>query len=836
MLGTLGMFAFVLAAEAEPSADASLEFASEFLVTGGGQSVDLSRFEAGSMVPPGVHEVDVFVNQNRIGRAQVRFESRPEMADAEPVFDRDLLERIGVAVAKLSPEVVATLAAGQALPIDQAMDGATARFDFGELRLEMSVPQAAMNRNARGYVAPEHWDDGVAAAFVGYDASVYRNGGRTDEASRTQAYLGLSTGATLGDWRFRHQGAYQADSRTGGGYQGTATFAQRDLTTWKSRLTVGDAFTSGELFDSTGFRGLRIHSDDRMLPDSLRGYAPTVRGVANTNARVTIHQDGRLIHETVVAPGAFVIDDLYPTGHGGDLKVTVQEANGRTREFTVPYAAAPLSLRPGMNRFSVAAGQLRDARLRDDPLFAEATWQRGLNNLATGYGGLAVAPGYHSLLFGGVLNTSAGAIGLDVTQARTRLPGGDEYNGTSMRASYSKMISETGTNFSLAAYRYSTEGYFGLNEAMVMRERAGIEASLRPRNRAQLTFDQDLGEHRGQLYVTGSAMDYWGRGGSDLTYAAGYSNAIGRAGFNFLVTRQRAGAGAMDTTYHASLSIPLGSQRPAALSTGISHSPNGDDSVQTTLSGSLDDENALSYGLALNQTKDGHGRSQTSGSANAAYRGASAVYSTSIGMGPGFTQTAAGVRGAVVMHPGGVTLSQPISETFGVVEAKSATGVRVTNAAGVRVNARGYAIVPYMSPYVMNTVELDPKGLSTDVELQTTSQQVAPRAGAVPILRYATVTGRTLLIRGSREHGEPLPFGASVYDEEGKEIGIVGQASRLVARGLRDSGRLTVQWGVNANDTCIIDYALAERAMREKAEAYEQVVAPCVPRQPANPT
>ena len=40
-----------------------------------------------------------------------------------------------------------------------------------------------------------------------------------------------------------------------------------------------------------------------MLPDSLSGYAPTIRGVAQTNARVTVRQNGYIIYSTYVPPG-----------------------------------------------------------------------------------------------------------------------------------------------------------------------------------------------------------------------------------------------------------------------------------------------------------------------------------------------------------------------------------------------------------------------------------------------------------------------------------------------------------------------------------------------------
>ena len=58
-----------------------------------------------------------------------------------------------------------------------------------------------------------------------------------------------------------------------------------------------------------------------------------MRGIAETNARIEVRQNQQLIYSSTVSPGSFVIDDLYPTGYGGDLEVSVIEADGRRREF-----------------------------------------------------------------------------------------------------------------------------------------------------------------------------------------------------------------------------------------------------------------------------------------------------------------------------------------------------------------------------------------------------------------------------------------------------------------------------------------------------------------------
>ncbi|WP_454724660.1 MULTISPECIES: fimbria/pilus outer membrane usher protein [Cupriavidus] len=810
---------------------AQVEFDSGFLVQGNARRVDLSRFERGNVVLPGVYSLDVYVNGNRVSRADVPFKAQGgEDRDAQACFDGKLLQAAGVDFRKLAPELAARLAqADTCLPITEIVPEAVASFDFGDQRLDISLPQASLNRSARGYVSPALLDAGVTTGMLGYNLNVYSFKSR-GAAMQTQGYLGLNTGFNTGNWRFRHNGSYSWDADGRSVYQNIATYAERDLPKLASQLTIGEAYTSGELFDSTAFRGVRVATDDRMLPDSLRGYAPTVRGVANSNARVTIRQNGMTIYETTVAPGAFEIDDLYATGYGGDLNVTVTEADGSTRSFSVPYAAVPLSLRPGVNRFSVVAGTVRDPSNSRNPLFAQATWQRGINNLLTGYGGLTLAQGYGSAMLGGAFNTPFGAVGADVTQALTSLPGVGRFSGTSTRISYAKSVPKTGTDVSVAAYRYSTGGYFGLNEAMQARAQAEngqtIDTVWRQRNRASVTLGQQLGERGGRLNLTASTANYWNRNGSDINYSVGYSNVYKNIAYGVSAMRQRGVDGRMSTMYYANVTIPLGKQNPLTVTGNVSYNSNGSTQAQTTVSGSVGSDNRFSYGLSANHSS-GAGRTSTDGGANVLYRSPYADLSGSVGIGADHQQASLGVRGAAVIHRGGVTLSQPLSDTFAIVEAPAAAGARVANAPGVRVDSRGYAVVPYLTPYSMNTVELDPKGLSTDVELRVTSQQVAPRAGAVPMLRFETISGRSALIQARRDGNAALPFGASVRDEQDKEVGVVGQAGKIFARGLQDKGVLKVSWGDDEASACRIEYALPERSKAEKNQSYQQIQAGC---------
>ncbi len=210
-----------------------------------------------------------------------------------------------------------------------------------------------------------------------------------------------------------------------------------------------------------------------------------------------------------------------------------------------------------------------------------------------------------------------------------------------------------------------------------------------------------------------------------------------------------------------------------------------------------------------------------------AYRAPYAQMTASASAGSGSSQVSAGVSGSVVAHPGGVTFSQTVGDTFGIVEAQGAAGASVSSAPGVKVNSHGYAVVPYLTPYGMNTVDIDPKGTSTDVEFESTSEQAVPRLGSVVMLKYKTVSGRAALIRAPQLGDKALPFGVDVVDGNGKTVGVVAQDSRIFARGLEDKGSLFVKWGEAGSEQCRIDYVLPKPTGKAGA-AYMSVEGHCV--------
>lgn len=847
----------------EPSFDRSM------LSGAGRDTADLARYEHANVVLPGTYNTDIYVNGNWSRRSDVRFIAAPGQGSAMPCIDATLFEQLGLHPARPPADRTTPDDAAACIDLPSVLPGASVRFNQSDLRLDIGVPQAWLGRPARGYVSPEHWDAGVPAALLNYNFNTYHNA--SPGSSQTSTYLGLNAGLNLGPWHLRQNASLNLQSGTGGSHrhwQNIASYVQRDLPGLRAQLTLGDSFTSGELFDSVGVRGVQLTTDDRMLPESQRGYAPTIRGVAASNAKISVSQNGIVIYQTTVAPGPFVISDLFPTGYGGDLTVNVTEADGRVRTFSVPYASVAQLLRPGVTRFALAAGQVRGPGLTHAPRLAQGTLQHGFSNLLTGYTGAVGVDGYMAALLGSALNTRYGALALDVTAARTRIPGLSTQEGESIRLSYSKILPYTDTALTVAAYRYSTSGYLGLDDALQARDyaarglpvfatgpAAGVRGPAvaipgvlddaaqqalgdgdprasggldRQRNRFDLSLSQQLGKRGGALYANVSSRDYWNRRGIDTQFQFGYTNTFRWASYSISATRMRDAAGRNGNQYYASISIPLGNGLHAPNFSGsVTRDTRGSTLDQATLNGSAGIDNQFNYGITASHDNTGTGNAA---SINGGYRGSYAQLSASYGRGHGYTQSSLGAMGVVVAHAGGILFGQASGDTMAIIAAPDAAGARVANAAGVRINHAGYALVPYLDPYRNNTIELDPQGLSLNVQLDSTSARVAPYAGAVVEVKFKTSSARSLILRVRLENGDAVPFGAEVVDAQQRRLGVVGQGGRALLRGVRDAGQLTLRWqDAEGAHSCAFDYRLGAQGQGQAFGAYAQTNAICRP-------
>ncbi|MFM7947679.1 fimbria/pilus outer membrane usher protein [Hafnia paralvei] len=816
----------------------------ESLFLGGDFGKGLKRFNADNNTPAGKYSVDIYLNGRFIQRDSVDFVNNSAQKESEPCLSREFYVQSGVNESALPQGD--ELAKSQCKSPETLLKGASWSFDQPRLRLDLYIPQALLTRSPRDAVPVESWDAGESLMFLNYSTNYYQSRYRSGSGGTSQyGFLGLKSGINLGLWQLRQQSSAtysQSPSRSRYQWQSLQTYMQRPIAALDSNLMIGQSYSGGSLFGSMAYNGVKLETDQRMWPQSRRGYAPEIRGTAQTNARVVVSQNGRTIYETNVPQGPFVIDDLSSTHYEGDLKVEIIEADGRSSTFTVPFSAVPDSMRPGVSRYNAVVGRARDYGDTQN-LFGDFTYERGISNSFTGNLGLRIADDYQAILAGGVWSHWLGAFGLNTTWSHAQIDDNQSQSGWRVQASYSRTFDYTGTNVALAGYRYSTEGYRELSD--VLGERASKKHgsnnvfksdTLNQRNQFTAMINQSLGDY-GSLYLSGSVMDYYDNQSRNTQLQVGYSNSWKNISYNLAISRQqsvyrnqidmdgseqgrsRSYLGNTENLITLTFSIPLSfGGGDNYISTSLSHADSSGNSGQTSVSGMLDDAGTLNYSVyaGYQQNRESQAGSTKNWGANLQKNSAFGTLNGSYSASSDYTQWGVGGRGAAVIHRGGITLGPYLSETFGLVEAKGAKGALVKNGQGARIDSNGYAIVPSLTPYRYNTISLDPKGINKHTELKSTQSRVIPYAGAAVKASFDTLSGYGVLIKAKINGTEALPMGASVLDDQNNVVGMSGQASLIYARVRERQGILTVKWGDSPQEMCRVSYVLPESSEQQE--------------------
>lgn len=745
----------------------------------------------------GTYRTDIYLNDKWLETRDVTFVIGEKGSTLLPIITEKDLTRMGV-----SAEHLATLkkrpASQPVAPLSSFIPGATTEFDSTKLRLDIHIPQIALQQTARDYIAPERWDTGLTNAFTNYSISGSNN--RSSVHQQSDLFLNLNNGFNLGAWRLRNTASYTKNTD---GWKALTTYLQRDITTLRSQLTLGDSFTSNSVFDSVPFRGIKLASNINMVPYSERGFAPVIRGVAKTNAQITIRQNNYIVYQTYVPPGPFELRDLSAVHTGSDMEVTILEADGNKSVFTESSSSLPIMEREGKFNYSTVFGRYRSNYSGySAPIFGQLSLAYGLPQGVTVYGGMLGSADYQASAAGVGLDIGRlGSLSVDSTLARARFIEGTEQQGLSHRLQYAKKIDTTGTSFTLASYRYSTRGFYTFDESIRVSSllagnyiNAVSQYRSNKRSRMQANISQNL-SNWGSLYFSGYQQDFWGMSGKERALSAGFSSTAYGINYSINFNQTKSPVYASDKQLSLAISIPLTSNVWAdySLNTGNRSAA----AHQVGLNG-LALDSKLSYNAQQNYAADGRNNSTTLSSS---YRGAYGTASVGYNHYADNQQLNYGLQGGVVVHPYGVTFSQPLNETMILIRAPGANHVDVEGAAGVTTDWRGYAIVPYATAYRKNRVGINMQHAPENVEIDHPVTEVIPTDGALVLADFKTRVGQRVLLT-LMHNGEFVPFGATATIGDGDNAGIVGFEGQVFLSGVAENNRVQVKWGQAVGQSC----------------------------------
>lgn len=779
--------------------------------------IDISQFSRGNPILPGNYRLDVFVNQQWRGVLDVQYiENSADKFQAKLCVKPSLIEKIDLKDA-IKQSVLTTANSQGCLNIHQYITDSKIQSNLSQLRLDIEVPQIFVEQRPEDFVNPNLWDSGVNTIFASYQLNHYQTKNDDNFTTEKNGFLGLNTGTNIGRWHFRHNGAFKwSNNSSQDTYQAFSTYLKTDLPSLRSQMTLGDFYSDSLLFDGVAMRGLQINSDDRMLPASIRNYAPVIRGIANSNANVSIYQNNNLIFNTTVPPGEFELKNIRNIYGSGDLQVVITEADGTKRSSTIAYNGNNQLLRPKHSRYHLSLGRVRydNTHLYDDKAL-QATWQYGINNHWTLNTGTILSENYQSFLLGSVLNTPIGSFGLNAISSKSDFIDKNQ-TGHRIRLQYNRFFEDTKTGIN--AYIQRQRKYYSLGEVASFNHLPTTKNATQKKDstRWQISANQNFGKKWGSLYAFYSRTHQQDEP-IVTQWQVGYNNHIKRLNYGFFASQNKSETdNRWDKQYMVSLSLPLDAEMKHQLHGHYSYDDNatGDSNnlSHISLTGSFNKLPNLSYGISANHNENAK---STTWSANTSYNASFANLNASYSDTSNSKQFSVGATGSMVAHQYGMLFANTLGDTFGIVHVPNGYGAKIASNDNLTLNTKGYVIAPNLSPYQMNDIHIDPKGLPFDIQLDNTSQQIAPRADSSVLINFKSRISRTALFDIKLSDGSYPAIGANIFDDNEQHIGFITQGGRALLQNLSDKGKLTIHWGQDKTQQCTMNYQLPKNSSGE---------------------
>ncbi|MBS9187863.1 fimbria/pilus outer membrane usher protein [Escherichia coli] len=812
----------------------AVDFNTDVLDAADRQNIDFSRFSQAGYIMPGQYQMEIMVNDQGISPSAfpVTFLEPPVSGQdgkkplPQACLTPEMVSRMGLTVA--SQEKVTYWNNGQCADLSQ-LPGVEIRPNPAEGMLYINMPQAWLEYSDASWLPPSRWDNGIPGLLFDYNINGTVSKPHKGKQTQSVGYNGTA-GVNFGAWRFRadYQGNLNHTTGSGQGTDSQFTWSRfymyRAIPRWRANLTLGENYINSEIFSSWRYIGASLESDDRMLPPKLRGYAPQVSGVADTNARVVISQQGRILYDSTVPAGPFTIQDLDSSVRGR-LDVEVIEQNGQKKTFQVNTAYVPYLTRPGQIRYKLISGRSRSyEHATEGPLFiaGEASW--GISNKWSLYGGGIVAGDYNALAVGiGRDLSQFGTLSADVTQSVARIPREETKQGKSWSLRYSKRFDDVDADIQFAGYRFSERNYMTMQQYLDARYRHDFTG--REKEQYDISLNKSLEDGKTSVSLQYSHQTYWDQRTSNYYTLSlnRYFDAFGLKNISAGVSASRSryyqkgsnSGGTYNDSVYLRLSVPWGTGTASYSGSMSNDRYTNMVGYSDTVNGGLD---SYSLNAGVNTGNGQPSQSQISAYYNhssplanlsANFSAAENGY-TSFGMSAsgGATITAKGAA----LHAGGMN-----GGTRLLVDTDGVGGVPV-DGGRVSTNRWGIGVVTDVSSYYRNTTSVDLNKLPDDMEATRSVVESVLTEGAIGYREFEVLKGNRLFAVLRLADNSHPPFGASVTNAKGRELGMVADSGLAWLSGVNPGETLNVGW--DGRTQCVVD-------IPAKLDPAQQLLLPC---------
>lgn len=645
--------------------------------------------------------------------------------------------------------------AGNIKEFARMLNSGVIRAEYNQSRqsINYQVPQKYLKNKDIVY---NNWQEGTDGVYVNYQI----NARKSLSKKNTDWYQGdFSPTLNYGAWRLHSAATVFTDGRNDS-FRSKLLNAERDISDINSRLFLGDLYTQSAIFSSKRIIGANMFSDESMLPYAMRGYSPSISGIASSNAVVEVRQLGQTIYTKTVPAGPFYFPYIPVFGSSGELEIIITEANGARHVEFQSFGALPVMVNENGLRYHISSGKLKQAYQRTDKqyYYNSLDLAYGATSSLTLYGGIEHVDKYTAGAFGVGTGGAFGAISFDVTHSESKhdySPG--TLKGESYGVKYLKDIDLTKGNFVLSGFRYGSRGFRDFEDFL-------FEDSVRSnvkfdslKSQFSASYSQHLGDSFGALSFSLTDNSYWD-GTQTRTGTINYNLNTNYFDISLYTSREMSFRGEKDIQLGMSISIPF--NRSSGKYTSLAYKfMHGRDGQKSSVGVYGSDENK-NYSV---NTSIGN---EAQLSANLGWRNNYGTYNLGYDKYYNLNSLQGEMSGAIMSSKGRLFLSEQIYSGATIIDTDGLNGIGFLGKKATSNN--GAVVLTDISPYSENIIVVDGNTLPSNVEFEKYLFNVKPSKGAINFIKLKKTTKTLLILKIKSKDNKAAPFGIGVYNESGK--------------------------------------------------------------------
>ncbi|MEQ5205861.1 fimbria/pilus outer membrane usher protein [Proteus sp. fly-1067] len=652
------------------------------------------------------------------------------------------------------------------------------KYQFSNQKLNLIIPQKALIRKTDYVINEQDWDNGITALFTQYSYWVKYHQKKTFEQK-----LKLHSGINMGAWRIRSQNEF---NWTKDNYQSklSSIYTYRQINSFSSLFYTGKFSPTTRILSNDKIIGFQLISNNLISNRNLYANSPIIEGTADTQAQVIIKQGDKIIYETTVPPGPFLLNSLPSIG-SEKLILEIKETDGRVKVSTHYFTSLPNQLNKGSYQYNIISGTLPNHPNNKSALFILSEFSYGLSQKITSYSAIKKQDNQQKYLSG--LSLDLGFLGGLATDISYEKNNNDKIK---YQFRYQKNIPITQTYFTsgMSFYQY-------------------LDNSL-SKNRIKKNYSLSLSQNINELGFI--SLYYYDKkyhnSSKEFEIGASFSSSFNRVNYHLKYDFKKE-KHFPDHYFSFNFHIPIGdSEHYQWINNQTNYQINNKRYTNSTNIGGTLLNNNLGYSINYQHTHHPK-RKYNQFSANTRYQNNYQSYSFSGNKSENNYNLNFLVNGALVLHSEGITLTPRLGKTFALVNTQGITGIKTSFSPNLETDNFGNLILNNITPYRINKIKLNVATLPQSVETEYYSKSIIPTLGAISKVTFPMKTGYRIIFKSKK----PLPFASkvTVLDKKDNIIsqGFVTEKNIIFLSGIPDNGLIKVKWGKDKQ--CQFNYNLS---------------------------